>query len=133
MNPPAPSAAAATQARLKPMAPPAARAAAVAVCPIDRLTPNRGVAALIAGRAIAIFRLDDDRLFALDNVDPFCGASVMSRGIVGDLDGTCTVASPMYKQRFCLATGRCLDDPSVSIGVHDIGCVDGQVVVRVAA
>ncbi len=54
------------------------------------------------------------QLHAVDNVDPFSGASVLSRGIVGDAGGVPTVASPVYKQRFDLRTGRCLDDPSTA-------------------
>lgn len=34
----------------------------------------------------------------------------MSRGIIGDLQGERVIASPIYKQHFSLATGRCLED-----------------------
>lgn len=100
------------------------------VCRVDRLIPNRGVAALIDGHAVAIFRLPDGELRVIDNIDPISGASVLSRGIVGDAGGVTTVASPMYKQRFDLTTGRCLDDESTSVTVHDVRVVDGAVQVR---
>lgn len=100
----------------------------VAVVDVDRLIPGRGVAALVAGRPIALFLVGDD-LFAIDNVDPYSGASVMSRGIVGEFDGVVTVASPMYKQRFELATGRAIDGDA-SVGSYRAWCVDG--VVRVS-
>jgi nitrite reductase (NADH) small subunit len=87
----------------------------VPVCAVDRLVPDRGVAALVDGRQVAVFLLGTGELFAVDNVDPFSGAAVMSRGLVGDLDGTPTVASPVYKQRFDLSTGRCLDDDVASL------------------
>jgi nitrite reductase/ring-hydroxylating ferredoxin subunit len=32
------------------------------------------------------------------------------RGIIGDLQGERVIASPIYKQHFSLATGRCLED-----------------------
>jgi nitrite reductase (NADH) small subunit len=90
------------------------------VCAVDRLTPDRGVAALVDGRAVAVFRLSDGSLHAVDNVDPCSGASVLSRGIVGDVAGAATVASPLYKQRFVLATGTCLDsDDGVAVAVHE--------------
>ncbi|MGH3930855.1 MAG: nitrite reductase small subunit NirD, partial [Pseudonocardiaceae bacterium] len=82
-----------------------------AVCGYHDIIPERGVAALVDGRPIAIFRTHDGALHALSNVDPFSGASVLSRGIVGDRGGRPTVASPIYKQAFELATGVCLDDP----------------------
>ena len=85
------------------------------VCSTDRLTPNRGVAALVGGEEVAIFLLADGELLAIDNLDPFSGASVLSRGIVGDVGGVPTVASPVYKQRFDLRTGRCIEDETVTL------------------
>ena len=87
----------------------------VPVCAVDRLVPDRGVAALVEGRQVAVFLLATGEVFAVDNIDPFSGAAVMSRGLVGDADGVPTVASPVYKQRFDLGSGRCLDDDSVRI------------------
>ena len=104
----------------------------VPVSPVDRLTPDRGVAALVDGRAVAVFLLADGAIHVIDNVDPCSGASVLSRGIVGDVDGVATVASPLYKQRFELATGRCLD-ADVSVPVHDAHVIDGVLHVRLAA
>ena len=42
-------------------------------------------------------------------LDPFSGAYVMARGLVGTRGDAPTVASPMYKQIFDLRTGRCLE------------------------
>jgi nitrite reductase (NADH) small subunit len=88
------------------------------VCPLSRLPVDRGVAALLDGEQVALFRLTDGSLHALDNLDPFSGAMVLSRGMVGSRGERSTVASPMYKQAFDLATGRCLDDGAVSVGTH---------------
>lgn len=101
------------------------------ICDLERLTTDRGVAALVDGRGVAIFRLHGGQLHAIDNDDPCSGASVLSRGIVGDVDGEPTVASPMYKQRFELRTGRCLD-ADTSVRVHEIRAVGGVVEVRLA-
>jgi nitrite reductase (NADH) small subunit len=102
----------------------------VDVVALDRLTPGRGVAALVGGRQIAIFLVDDD-VYATDNLDPFSGAGVMSRGIVGDRDGVPKVASPMYKQSFDLRTGTCLDDHSIQIATYPVQIVDRTVQVRI--
>lgn len=85
------------------------------VCPVELLTPDRGVAALVAGERVAIFLLADGQVCAIDDLDPFSRAAVLSRGLVGDVDGAPTVASPVYKQRFDLRTGRCLDDSTMSV------------------
>jgi nitrite reductase (NADH) small subunit len=90
----------------------------IAVCSLARLQPERGVAALLPGGVqAAVFRTHDGVLYALSNLDPFSGAAVLSRGIVGDRGGIPTVASPMHKQVFALATGICLDDPDVRVPV----------------
>lgn len=99
----------------------------VDVIAIDDLTPGRGVAVLVDGRQVAVFLLESGELYAIDNHDPFCGAHVLSRGIVGDRDGVPKVASPMYKQSFDLRTGRCLDDESVSVATYDVRVRSGRV------
>jgi nitrite reductase (NADH) small subunit len=100
------------------------------VCPLDRLLPERGAAALLATGSetvqVALFRMPDGAVHAIGNVDPFSGAAVLSRGIVGDRDGVPTVASPVYKQVFNLVTGECLDDPSIRVPVFPVRVADGR-------
>jgi nitrite reductase (NADH) small subunit len=95
----------------------------LAVCPLDALTPGRGVAALLPdGRQAALFRDRTGALYAVDNQDPFTGAYVLSRGLLGSVPGSSGpfVASPLLKQRFELATGRCLDDGTVAVQVYEV-------------
>lgn len=90
-------------------------------CAYDHLIPGRGVGVLLDdGSQAALFRLDDGSVYAVGNVDPFSGAAVMSRGIVGDRGGCVTVQSPILKQAFSLEDGSCLDDPSVSVPVYTV-------------
>jgi nitrite reductase (NADH) small subunit len=91
----------------------------IPVCDLALLTPGRGVAVLLPdGRQAAVFRDRRDRLFAVGNRDPFTGAYVLSRGLLGTAGDRLYVASPLLKQRFALATGECLDDESVRIPVY---------------
>jgi nitrite reductase (NADH) small subunit len=88
-------------------------------CEYDRLLPGRGVGVLLPeGAQVALFRLDDGSLWAIGNVDPFSGAAVMSRGIVGDRAGRACVQSPIKKQAFALDDGVCLDDPTTTLAVY---------------
>ncbi|GGO23834.1 nitrite reductase small subunit [Microbispora rosea subsp. aerata] len=103
----------------------------IPVCSYTDLLPERGAAVLVGGRQAAIFRTFDGALYALGNLDPFSGAQVMSRGIVGTRNGEPTVASPMHKQVFSLVTGVCLDDPSVALPTYPIRVTDGTVEVSV--
>ncbi|RYV49655.1 nitrite reductase small subunit NirD [Pengzhenrongella frigida] len=81
----------------------------LAVCRLDDLVPERGAAALVGDEQVALFRLVDDRVLAVAQLDPFSGAHVISRGIVGSRGAVPTVASPMYKQVFDLRTGQCVE------------------------
>ncbi|KXP00729.1 nitrite reductase small subunit NirD [Tsukamurella pseudospumae] len=102
-----------------------------AACAAARLERLRGVAVLLPdGAQVALFRLADDSIRAVGNVDPIGRAAVLSRGIVGDRGGFPVVQSPLKKQAFSLLDGRCLDAPGVSIPVYDTRIsLDGTVFV----
>ncbi len=92
----------------------------VAVCALERLLPERGAAVLLGGHQIALFRVEVDgetRVFAVSHRDPVSGAHVMARGILGSSGDRVTVASPMYKQVYDLATGEGLTDPQVRLPI----------------
>ena len=97
------------------------------VCRYDDLEPEVGVAALVAGEAVAIFRTHDGNIHAISNYDPCSHASVLARGIVGTRGEVPFVASPMHKQAFDLRTGQCLDDAAVRIPTYDVVVTDGVV------
>lgn len=102
-----------------------------AACTVEQLVPGRGVAVLLPGdEQVALFRLPDDSLYAVGNVDPFGRAAVMSRGLVGDRAGEPTVASPLLKQVFSLIDGRCLSDGTVSLPVYEVRKMANLVQVR---
>ncbi|BDZ64702.1 nitrite reductase small subunit NirD [Agromyces mangrovi Wang et al. 2018] len=85
------------------------------VCRRVDLTPLWGEAALVQGRQVALFLLPDGRLFAVSNQDPATGSHVISRGIVGSRGGRPTIASPLHKDVFDLATGECLTNPDLRL------------------
>jgi nitrite reductase (NADH) small subunit len=97
------------------------------VCRLDQVPVERGVAALVDGQQVALFRTADGSVHALANRDPFSGAMVLSRGIVGSRGDATTVASPMFKQVFDVASGVCLDDPTVAVPAYPVQVRDGLV------
>ena len=104
------------------------------VCHLDDLDLDRGVCALVGSQQVAVFRVSPDGgLHALANRDPFSGASVLSRGIVGSKGDVLKVASPMFKQSFDLRTGQCLDDSTVAVETFPIRAVEGRVQVALEA
>ena len=89
------------------------------VCAVDDIVAGTGVAARVGGKQVAVFNTTHG-FYGIDNLDPFSGANVLARGLLGDVAGVLVVASPVYKQHFCLRTGKCLEDPAVSVPAYTV-------------
>ena len=99
-----------------------------AVCSQHDLVPDSGICALIEETQVALFYLKKEQsVFAIANHDPFSQANVLSRGLIGSKGDDLFVASPVYKQHFCLKTGRCLDDENTQIDAWPARLEDGRV------
>ena len=85
------------------------------VCDLEDIVPNTGVCALVDDEQVAVFRIGEHELYAIDNFDPNASAYVLSRGLIGSLGERVVVASPIYKQHFDLRTGECLEAPEHSV------------------
>lgn len=112
----------------------------VDVCAVETVTPDRGVAALVGGVPVAIFRLAatpdaSAQWFGVDHIDPRTGAPVIARGLVGsatvDDVEVPTIASPLHKQRYNLRTGAGLGDEATSLRTWTVAVFDGRVFVAV--
>lgn len=98
------------------------------VCSIDDLQPDSGVCALVDGQQVALFYMPkESAVYALNNYDPFGKANVLSRGLIGDINGQPVVASPLYKQHFNLQTGICLEDETITIPTYAVRMENGSV------
>lgn len=102
------------------------------VCKFKDLASQEGICALVDGQQVAIFYLpEEQQLFAIGNWDPIGKANILSRGIIGDINGELVVASPLYKQHFSLKTGKCLEDETVSVPVYEVAMDGDDVVVGI--
>lgn len=91
------------------------------VCGVDDLVANSGVCALVEQTQVAIFYMpEDDAVYAINNYDPFSLINILSRGLIGDVQGEPMVSSPIYKQHFSLKTGLCLEDETVKVDSYAI-------------
>ena len=99
------------------------------VARVDDLPIDRGVAVLVDGHPVALFRLSDDAIFAIDHIEPFTYVPVLARGLVGSVGDAPTVSSPLHKQRFDLRTGRCLDDAAYAVGTWAVVVTEGIVTI----
>lgn len=100
------------------------------LCEKSDLLANAGVCALYGDEQIALFYLPDQQpqLYAINNWDPIGNANVLSRGIIGDIDGRLVVASPLYKQHFDLQSGECIEDGSIVTKTYRVALDNNQVV-----
>lgn len=117
------------------------------ICNINDIVKNTGVCADFKGEQVAIFHIqtlinnievtaqstEDNRqaskvlnreVKAVANLDPFAKANVLSRGLITEKNNQYYVASPLLKQEFCLNTGQCQQDDTVSIKTYKARIVD---------
>jgi nitrite reductase (NADH) small subunit len=102
------------------------------ICKHSDLVKNTGVCALVDDEQVAIFYCGRSQsVYALSNYDPIGDANVMSRGIIGSVEGETVVASPLYKQHFSLTTGECLEDPQFSLKTYPVRVEEGEIQLQV--
>lgn len=72
---------------------------------IDRIPPGQGLAYVVCGHEVAVFRQRDDRLFASQNRCPHKHGP-LAEGILGAGKIIC----PLHSQKFDLSTGKGIDN-----------------------
>jgi nitrite reductase (NADH) small subunit len=101
------------------------------VCPVADLEVGWGEAAVVDGRQVALVRLGAEEVYAVSHRDPATGAHVLARGIVGSrlVDGVDrpTIASPLHKEVYDLATGECYTAADLYLETYPVRVVDGFV------
>lgn len=105
----------------------------ITVCTDADLIMNSGVCALVNDKEVAIFKIKtagEDKVFALSNWDPFGKANVLYRGLLGSVADTEVIIAPLYKQRYSLETGLCLDDDSVKLSVYPVRIEQDKVLLQ---
>jgi len=102
------------------------------VCALNDINLDTGVCALVNEQQVAIFRpAASNDVFAINNFDPIGKANVLSRGLICDVKGMLTVASPLYKQHYSLTTGECLEDETISITTYQTKIENERVLVAI--
>ena len=100
----------------------------VTICTVENLQADSGVCALVEKTQVAIFYMPkDDKIYAINNYDPFSKAYVLSRGLIGDIGGEPMVSSPIYKQHFSLKTGQCFEDETIKVKSYQVRIENGRV------
>jgi nitrite reductase (NADH) small subunit len=103
------------------------------VCELSQLEPLWAEVAIVDGEQLALVRMPDGTVYAVSNQDPATGSYVMCRGIVGSHGDRVTLASPLHKQVYDLATGECLNSGDLHLQTFETSVESGSVRVRLAA
>ena len=100
----------------------------IAACPLSALPPG-GSFRLATDPPIAIFRTEDDEVFAIDDTCTHQEASLSDGWVEG-----CEVECPLHSSRFDLRTGG-VDAPPAQrpVRTHRVSVVDGEVYVEPSA
>jgi nitrite reductase (NADH) small subunit len=102
----------------------------ITVCSDTDLVTNSGVCALLNKQQIALFKIksaNNEQLYAVSNWDPIGKANVLYRGLLGSVQDSKVIISPLYKQRYCLESGQCLDDAAIKLIVYPVRIEQNQV------
>ena len=93
---------------------------------INNVPENGGTTFKYGKHQIAVFNFtDNDQWYATQNLCPHKREMVLSRGLLGDTQGSPKVACPLHKKTFSLETGEGLSDPDYSIQTFPVK-LDGQ-------
>jgi NAD(P)H-dependent nitrite reductase large subunit/NAD(P)H-dependent nitrite reductase small subunit len=94
--------------------------------------PADGGAAIRHGNVqIAVFNFQSrNEWYACQNMCPHMNAFVLSRGILGDIQGIPKVACPMHKKAFSLQSGDCLSDDQYKLKVFSVKVQQERVLVE---
>ncbi len=89
--------------------------------------PSNGGATIKYGKVqIAVFNFASrGKWYSCQQMCPHKKAFVLSRGIIGDIDGTPKVACPMHKKNFSLESGECLSGEEYAVQVFPVR-VEGE-------
>ena len=84
--------------------------------------PHDGGATIKYGRTqIAVFNFASrDEWYATQNMCPHRREFVLSRGMIGDVNGKPKVACPVHKKNFSLESGQCMSGDDYSLQVFPV-------------
>ncbi len=96
--------------------------------PVDAFPENGGACVKYKEMQIAVFNFSRrNEWFACQNLCPHKMQMILSRGMIGSLEGEPKVACPFHKKTFSLKTGECLNADECSIAVFPVRIEDGFV------
>lgn len=97
------------------------------ICALSELNPGEGVCALVQDQHLALFLLRSGQLFALDNHDPLGKANSVFRARIDEESRTLALEAAGQKRRYCLHSGRNLEQQEVSLATFPVRVKNNRV------
>lgn len=95
---------------------------------VEDFPENGGACIKYKDLQIAVFNFSRrNEWYACQNLCPHKMQMILSRGMIGSLNGEPKVACPFHKKTFSLKTGECLNAEECSISVFPVRINDGYV------
>jgi nitrite reductase (NADH) small subunit len=95
---------------------------------VEDFPENGGACVKYQDLQIAVFNFSRrNEWYACQNLCPHKMQMILSRGMIGSLNGEPKVACPFHKKTFSLKTGECLNAEECSISVFPVRIQDGYV------
>ena len=99
---------------------------------VEYFPENGGACVKYNDMQIAVFNFSRrNEWYACQNLCPHKMQMVLSRGMIGSLQGEPKVACPFHKRTFSLKTGECLNADECSISVFPVKVENGYVHIQV--
>lgn len=92
------------------------------ICKVEEISQFSGRTVRAGAMEIAVFRLSDDRIMAVDNQCPHQQGPLAEGIVSGD-----TVICPLHARRINLKSGAVLPPDSGCVNTHPVKVEDGQV------
>ena len=98
---------------------------------VDDYPTEFGSCVKVGDAQVAVFHLPtEQKWYAVQNFNPQNERMVLSRGILGDQEGTPIITCPLHKYRYSLETGECFTDEQYRLKVYAVKEEDGELFVR---
>lgn len=100
------------------------------IAPVSSFSKNGGSCVKYKNKQIAVFNFTrKNKWYACQNACPHKMEMILSRGMIGETDGTPKIACPMHKKTFSLETGENLNGDLDAIATFPIKIENGNVFV----
>ena len=100
--------------------------------PVEAFPQNGGACVKYQDMQIAVFNFSRrGEWYACQNLCPHKMQMILSRGMIGSINGEPKVACPFHKRTFSLKTGSCLNAEECSISVFPVKVEAGWVLIGI--